>query len=182
MLGKHVDLIIYNFGEYPRLHQNWVSCNFKDEKNTYKTKLFGKGAISFKTQINPTMLYHLVKDKPDIVIGVAFWIQSLYASTIKNFLAYKFIITTDAIFATEKNISSIRKIIRKFICWNTNAVISASQLTTEYLEFLCPNTPVFKSLQTTNINEWNDELMQLPEKILYERSLTYHKIRIFCWV
>lgn len=175
MLGQHIDLIVYNFGEYPRLHQNWSSAKFKNENKNYEMKIFGKGPISFKTQLNPSMLYHLMKDKPDIVISVAFWIPSLYASIIKKMLGFKFLIITDAIIETEKNISRLKKVIRKLICSNTDGLISASQLTTQYLGLLCSNIPIYSSLQTIDVREWNNEITKLENKDFLREELQLPK-------
>jgi len=105
ILGKYADVIVYSFGEYPRLHQHWTIHEMKKKATNYKIKVFGKGAISFKTQMNPSFLNELRIDKPDFVISVAFWFPSLYSSLFKKVLGYKFLITTDAIVETEKNIS-----------------------------------------------------------------------------
>jgi len=171
LLGKYVDLTVYNFGEYPRLHQGWKSVNFVNEKNSYKIKFFGKGAISLKTQLNPSMLWHLAKDKPDVVISVAFWIPSLYASLVKKILGFKFLIKTDAITATDKSISRSRYRIRKIICKNTDAFISASDLTSEYLKILCPKVPIELSLQTIDIEEWLNNIDTLPNKNILRKEL-----------
>ena len=164
LLGKYVDLTVYNFGAYPKLHQTWKSADFISEDNNYKLKIFGNGIIDMKTQLNPKVLLNLFRDKPDVVISVAFWIPSLYASLLKNILNFKFIIKTDAINATDKNISNLRYKIRKIICKNTDAFISASDLSSEYLQNLCSNVAVKKSLQTIDIQEWRANVEKLPNK------------------
>jgi len=172
LLGKYVKLKVYHFGEYPRLHTSWKIYDFKDKAENYNIKVFGKGAISFKTQVNPSWIQELINDKPDFVISVAFWIPSLYASLLKNIFGYKFIISTDAICETEKNLSSFRKNIRKVICKNTDGFISASDLTTEYLESLCPNVVIEKSLQTIDVNQWNKNLNNLSTKEILRKELS----------
>ncbi|HFD11066.1 MAG TPA: hypothetical protein ENJ32_01145, partial [Crenotrichaceae bacterium] len=171
LLGEKVELIVYNYGEYPRLHQHWTIHDFQRKKRSYTIKVFGKGAINYKTQLNPMLFYHLLHDKPDIVISVAFWIPSLYASLMKSILGYKFIISTDAIIETEKNISKIRKLIRKLICKNTDSFIAASDLTSKYLYSLCPDISVNKSLQAIDLTSWRERIEQLPEKGILRTEL-----------
>ncbi len=178
ILGKHVDLVVYNFGEYPRLHKNWTSNKFRNENTSYKMKIFGKGPLSFKTQVNPSMLVHLIKDQPDVVISVAFWIPSFYASIMRNILGFKFLIKTDAISATDDNISKIKKFIRKIICKNTDIVISASPLTTQYLKSLCKNISIRQSLQTIDVDDWNHEINKLPDKTILRDELNLQKDKI----
>jgi glycosyltransferase involved in cell wall biosynthesis len=155
LLGKEVDLIVYNYGEHPRLHPTWTVDKYKNKN--YTIKVFGKGAISLRVQLDPRVLIHLIKDKPDVVISVAFWLPSLFASLLKRILGYKLLISTDAIHATETNISKIKQRIRKVISNNTDAYISASSLTTMYLHELYPKVPTFKSLQVIDIVNWCEE-------------------------
>jgi glycosyltransferase involved in cell wall biosynthesis len=170
LLGQKVDLTVYSFGEFPGLHNNWSVHDFISKDNTYKLNIIkgntdlSKGAVSYKTQMNPLFLKKLIQDKPDVVISVAFWMPSLYVSILKNILGYKFLIITDAISETEKNISTFRKTIRKIICQNTDSFISASDLTSEYLHSLCPHIPIKYSLQTIDVTVWNNEINQLKEK------------------
>lgn len=164
LLGKHIELTIYNFGEYPRLHPSWNIHELKKEATNYNIKVFGKGPISFKTQINPSWIKDLMNDKPDYVISVAFWIPSLYASLLKKIFGYKFLISTDAIQETEKNISKPKKYIRRLICKNTDSFISASSLTSKYLVSLCPKIDIKESLQTIDLNEWNKGFTELSAK------------------
>ena len=171
ILGKYAKVIVYNFGEYPRLHQHWNIHKIKQKATNYKIKVFGKGAISFKTQVNPSFIKELISDKPDFVISVAFWFPSLYASLFKKVLRYKFLITTDAIIETEKNISYSKHKIRELICKNTDMFISASTLTTEYLSTLCSTVKIKDSLQTIYTIEWKKNFNQLSAKKYYEKNL-----------
>lgn len=171
LLGQYVDLTVYNFGEYPRLHENWSIYNFQKQVKNYEIKIFGSGPISYRTQIDPRFILELKKDKPEIVISVAFWFPSLYASLLKKIFGYTFLISTDAILETEKNISKTRKFIRRIICRNTDAFISASNLTSEYLSYLYPNIDIKFSLQTIDVNTWTRALNSLPRKRLLRDEL-----------
>jgi len=175
LLGKFVDLVVYNFGAYPKLHTTWKSSSFDSKENSYKMRFFGKGAIDLKTQSNPLLFAYLLKDRPDVVISVAFWIPSLYASLVKNILNFKFVIKTDAIDATDKNISNFRYKMRKLICKNTDTFISASDLTTEYLKNLCSKVRVDKSLQTIDIGEWKSSIEKLSDKASLREELEIHQ-------
>lgn len=160
LLGKTVDLTVYNFGEHPRLHPSW-SVHAYNNKN-YKIKVFGSGAISLKKQINPSFLYHLQVDKPDIVISVAFWVPSLYASIFKGLLGFKLIVSTDAISSTEEGIPKLKQLMRRFICSRVDGFISASSLTYKYLESLSPNVSNYISLQTIDTSGWRKKMSTLP--------------------
>lgn len=177
-LGKHIELIVYNFGEYPRLHPEWKSRNFSDKNNNYKIRFFGKGPVGFKTQGNPSMLFYLAKDRPDVVVSVAFWIPSLYASLMKKILGFKFLIKTDATASTDEPLPKVKYMMRKLVCKNTDMFISASNLTTDYLRSLCPSVPVEKSLQTVDIEEWINEVDSLPEKTKLRDELGIPKDKV----
>ena len=177
LLGQKVDLTVYSFGKKPGLHK-W---QIESKGQNYNLKIIDgytdlkKYAVSYKAQLKLDWIKDILKDRPDIVISVAFWMPSLYASIMKKFLGYKFLIITDAIFETEKNISISRKIIRKIICYNVDAMISASNLTTRYLHSLCNYTTVYQSLQTIDINNWNKKLNNLPEKYFLRNELNLPK-------
>jgi glycosyltransferase involved in cell wall biosynthesis len=181
LLGKHVELTVYNFGEYPRLHKHWSIHEIKKEATNYKIKVFGKGPISFKTQVNPSFIKDLILDKPDFVISVAFWIPSLYASLLKRLFGYKFLISTDAIEATEVNISGNKKRLREFISQNVDTFISASALTSRYLHSLSPQTKIKESLQTIDTTSWNLDFEKLAtkEKLREELNLPLDKTILF---
>lgn len=164
ILSKHAEIVVYSFGEYPRLHQHWTVHEMKNKATNYNIKIFGKGPVTLKTQLNPKVIRELIFDKPDIVISVAFWFPSLYASLFKKLLGYKFLITTDAIVETEKNISNSKNKIRQLICKNTDMFLSASSLTTEYLSMFCSNTKIKDSLQTIDTIEWKKEFNNLSSK------------------
>ena len=170
-LGKYVELIVYCFGEHPRLHPNWLSSNYKKEAKNYEIRLLKKGISTFKNQFNFKAIYGLIKEKPDIVISIAFWIPSLYSSILKYILNFKFIIVTDAIYETDKHISKLKFLMRKFICNNSDTIISASDLTTEYIKILNSKSIIKKSLQTIDLKTWKLELSKLPEKIILKKDL-----------
>ena len=175
ILGKHAEVVVYNFGEYPRLHQHWNIHEIKKTATNYEIKVFGKGAISFKTKINPSFLKELTVDKPDFVISVAFWIPSLYASLFKKLLGYKFLITTDATVKTDSNIPFVKKCIRTIISKNTDFFISASFLTTEYLSNLFSHAQIKNSLQTIDVTGWRKEFNSLEEKEELRKEFNFSK-------
>lgn len=161
LLGEKLDLIVYHFGEYPILHQNWSVNTFKKEATNYQIKVFGRGPITFKITANPKFLVELKKDKPSYVISIAFGLPSLYASVCKKLLHYKFLISTDAIPFTDDNLSLSRKVMRKLIAKNSNAFIAASSLTEEYLRSLNSSILIKQSLQTIDIRDWTRSLNSL---------------------
>ena len=171
ILGKYAEVVVYSFGEYPKLHQHWSVHEMKKKAINYNIKIFGKGRVTLKTQLNPMAIRELIIDKPDIVISVAFWFPSLYASLFKKLLGYKFLITTDAIIETEKNISYTKHKIRELICKNTDMFISASTLTTEYLSTLCSTVKIKDSLQTIDTIEWKKNFNQLSAKKILRKEL-----------
>jgi len=164
MLGELAEVILYSFGEYPLLHKSWNVHEMKKSATNYKIKLFGSGSESFKNQMNPLVFKELIIDKPDFVISMAFWIPSLYGSLLKKMFGFKFLITTDAIVETEKNISSTRKRLREKICKHTDMFISASSLSTKYLNTLCSSIKITESLQTIDTLEWKKDFDSLSQK------------------
>ena len=171
LLGQMCELVVYQFGEHPQHHTHWTSEAIRKDKLTYQLKIYGKGAVSLKTQLNPTAFLDLRKEKADIVLSIAFWIPSLYASFLRKILGFKFIVLTDMIAATENKLSTPKRIIRKLISKRTNLFIAASNLTAEYLSSLYPNTKIALSLQTINVKKWREELNRLADKTSLRKEL-----------
>jgi glycosyltransferase involved in cell wall biosynthesis len=176
LLAKEVDLMVVNIGEYPMLHMKWKSEHFLQEAD-YLLKIYGRGALSIKNQLNMKWIKNLIYFKPDIVLSIAFWIPSLYAAILKRLFNYKLIIVTDANDETDKNLSSLKKFIRKIICKNTDAVISASPMSTNYLKKIC-KTNIYESYQTIDMEEWIREIELLPNKNLLREKLNLPKEKI----
>ena len=171
ILGRSIDLIVYQFGTHPLHHKHWTVDKFLSEDRNYEIKIFGSGPVTFSLQANPAFLKALKDDKPDIVVSIAFWLPSLYASLFKHILGYKFLVSTDAICETEKNLSFMKRQIRNIICKNSDALISASDLTTEYLKQLDSNAEIFQSYQTINTKVWTKEIEVLSSKDLLRKEL-----------
>lgn len=164
LLGRYTDLIVYQFGEHPVHHTKWISVKIRQGKVYYKLKIFGKGAVSFTSLLNPSFVVGIVRERPDMVLSIAFWMPSFYVSVLKAFLSYKIIILTNMISATETHVSKSKQILRKFIGNQTDAFISASELTTEYLSLHFLKTEIYLSLQTINVKIWNENFNQLSNK------------------
>tara|TARA_B110000902_G_C14259669_1_gene569315 strand:- start:781 stop:1884 length:1104 start_codon:yes stop_codon:yes gene_type:complete len=179
ILGEKCELIVYQFGEHPVHHTQWTDKEIREDNINYKLKVYGKGAVSLVTQINPSFIIELIKEKPSLVLSIAFWIPSFYASLLKKIIGFKFVILTNTISATENDLSYSKNIFRKLIAWNTDVFIAASQLTKEYLTELYPKNEIIQSVQTINVKKWNKEISQLPNKNLLREELNlpqYKKI------
>lgn len=158
LLGRKADVTVWQFGEYPSDHPHWDYSSLKKLNTTINFKIIGKGSDSLKNQLYVfRYTIEIKKLNPDIVLSIAFWIPSLYSSLLKHILKFKLIILTNAIFETEKNASSFRKIIRKIISINTDAFISASNLTSKFIKTINNNANVFLSVQTTDVSQWRKE-------------------------
>ncbi len=174
ILGKYVELTIYCFGEYPRLHKSWSIDKFENSENSYKLRKYGKGAISLKTQLNPLFIKDLIKDKPDFVISIAFWIPSFYSALLKNILKFKFLILTDAINETEKNISFGKSILRKILFKRTDLFLAATELTRKFLK---QNNAESKLLfQSINIGNWIKQYDKLDDKENLKKELNLESL------
>jgi len=170
-LGKYVELVVYCFGEHPMFHKDWLAKEFQNEAKNYKIVIIHKGITSFKKQFNFQAFMGLIKEKPDVVMSVAFWIPSVYSSLLRKILNFKFIIMTDAITITEQNIKKSKLQLRKLICDNSDVVIAASDLTTQYIHILSNKVSVKKSLQTIDISYWKTSLKQIEEKVELQQIL-----------
>jgi len=170
-LGKYVELVVYCFGEHPMFHKDWLVKEFQNEAKNYKIVIVHKGITSFKKQFNFQAFMGLIKEKPDIVISVAFWIPSVYSSLLRKILNFKFIIMTDAITITEQSIKKSKLQLRKLICDNTDVVIAASDLTIQYIQTLSSKVVIKKSLQTVDINYWKKSLIQIDDKDKLRKAL-----------
>ena len=125
-----------------------------------------------------SFLFKVKKEKPDIIISVAFWFPSLYMAIFKSIFKSKLYILTDAIKQTEKNNSTIRNGLRRFIAKHINGFIAGSNLTVSYLQELFPKTKILKSLQTIDVNEWKDDINTLPTKPELRKELGYSDDKI----
>ncbi len=177
-LGKYVELVVYSFGNHPKLHKNWLASSYQKEAKNYKIIILGNGPTTFQMQFNLKAFLSLIKEKPDIVMSVAFWIPSLYSSLLRKIFNFKFIIITDAISITEKDISKLKILLRKFICTNTDVIISASDLTTEYIKTLSDKVLIRKSLQTVDVSAWLSKLNELADKNQLKEELNLPRDKI----
>ena len=142
-------------------------------------KVLGSGSDSLKNQLHIFKHYRELKElNPDIVLSIAFWIPSLYISLIKKKFNFKFFILTNAIKETEKNNSKLRNLIRKIICKNTDAFISASNLTSEFINTLDKNAKIHLSIQTSDITSWKKEFDRLEEKDYLKKELLIDENKI----
>lgn len=179
LLGKTVDLTIWQFGEYPSDHPNWTYDNLKYLNTNMKFKIIGKRSDSIKNQLYILKYLKALKDlNPDIVVSIAFWIPSLLISILNKTFSFKFIILTNAIDETEKNSSSFRKYIRKQIVKNTNHFISASNLTSEFIKTIDQNASISLSIQTTDVNEWHNEFSKLESKVELKEKFLIDKSKV----
>ncbi|GAA3619038.1 glycosyltransferase family 4 protein [Flavivirga jejuensis] len=180
-LGKHLELVVYSFGNQPGLHSQWKVENFIDDNMTYNLKIIkGKTnlkrfAVSYRTQLNPSFLFQIKKENPDIVVSVAFWFPSLYIAFFKSFFKCKLLILTDAIKQTETNNSVIRNTLRNFIARKTTAFIASSDLTVTYLKERFPNVDIKKSVQTIDVIEWKNSIEKLESKSKLKEALGFSK-------
>ena len=176
-LGKHIDLVVYSLGEQPRLHDDWKVQEYVQSNTTYTLHVIkGKTdrkrfSVSYSLQFDPSLIHKLVKEKPDIVISVAFWIPSVYIALMKRFCNYRFFLITDAIAETEKNISSFRNKIRKFILNKVDSLFAGSKLTTEYIKTINSDVRIIESVQTIDLVGWTTEIEQLPSKDILRKQL-----------
>tara|TARA_B100000795_G_C22774562_1_gene429402 strand:+ start:37 stop:1146 length:1110 start_codon:yes stop_codon:yes gene_type:complete len=163
-LGEYVDLTIFQFGEHPVHHKHWHSDNLKGLARNFQLKVFGKGPVTFKNVLF-SLKFKEVKDlSPDIVLSIAFWLPSLYFSLLSIIMKFKFVILTNAIIETEKNNSVIKHLFRKIICKNTIFIVSASELTNDYLERLVEQDKIRLSVQTIDIDCWRNDILSLKTK------------------
>lgn len=164
MLAEKVNLTVFQIGEHPEFHTKWTNENIRKGDINYKLKIFSKGKVTLKNSLNPNFLFHLLKEKPDVVLSIAFWIPSFYLAYFKYILNYKFVILTNMIEATEKNISSKKQLFRNLINRNVDHFISASNLTSNYLRKLYPLKSIILSTQTMNVSEWKKEISKIENK------------------
>ncbi|NQX84859.1 MAG: glycosyltransferase [Flavobacteriaceae bacterium] len=176
-LGKHIDLVVYSFGNYPGYHATWKVKDYISPSNNYSLKVLEGNtdlkrlAVSYKLQLNPSFLKYLHKEYPQIVISVAFWVPSLYVAVFKHFYKCKLLILTDAISVTESQISTFKKLLRFFISRRADAFVSGSDLTTQYLQTITKGKAIFKSTQTIDSVSWSKDLKTLESKSHLRKAL-----------
>jgi glycosyltransferase involved in cell wall biosynthesis len=163
-LGNLVDLMVVQFGEYPSDHVNWTSESLNYRRKSFSLVIIGKGSDSFRNQLYLSFLTYIRNFKPDVVLSIAFWIPSILIALLKETLRCKFIILTNAISATEKDTSYLRKVLRQITLRKTDCVISASNLSTDFLNSIANNLSITLSKQTIDINQWQKDIDSLPDK------------------
>ena len=171
LLAQKVELIVYQICEHPVHHTSWTSNEIRNDKLYYRLKIFSHGSVTTLKTLNPSFIFDIIKEKPDIVISIAFWMPSLYISFLKKIYNFKYIILTNAISQTEINISKNKIFIRKLIAKNVDFFISASNLTTKYLNSSFPKNKVVLSMQTTDIESWIKNLEAIENKITLRQKL-----------
>lgn len=171
LLAQKIDLVVYQFGEHPVYHTTWTDEKIRQGKIHYKLKIFGKGSLSFFNLLNPSFIFDIIKEKPDIVLSIAFWVPSLYAAILKAFIGFKLVILTNMIDATETNITKLKNYIRGFIGVKTDIFISASNLTTEYLQTKFPQNKIILSVQTIDVYDWIEQYNTIESKIELKKKL-----------
>jgi glycosyltransferase involved in cell wall biosynthesis len=174
-LGKNINLVIFQFGEYPNDHPTWSAKKLANKKKFFKLKIFGTGSDSFRNQLYAFKIKEIISIKPDIVLSIAFWLPSFYYSILSKFCNFKFLILTNAIPASESNNSFMRTLYRKIICINSDALISASNLTTKYLNSLSISTKQYLSIQTIDTDIWQNQLLELDNKSQLREELKLPK-------
>lgn len=169
-LGKKMDLVVYSFGNFPRLHSNWKVEDFLSKSNSYDLKII-KGnhdekrqRLSLSTQLNPSFVQKVRQEQPDVLISIAFWMPSFYMAVLKHWFKCKLMIITDATQKTESKVKGIKHIIRRHIAKKTDTFIAASDLTKAYLEHEFPKVNVEMSLQTIDIEAWSKRIKKLASK------------------
>ncbi|NGY37404.1 glycosyltransferase family 4 protein [Flavobacterium sp. XN-5] len=170
-LGSLVDLIVLQFGEYPSDHVDWTAESLTYKRKSFELVVIGNGSDSFRNQLNFSFLTHIRKFKPDIVLSIAFWIPSILIALLKRTLKCKFIILTNAILATEKDTSYLRKLLRQITLQKTDCVISASQLSTDFLNSINKNLNIRLSKQTIDVFQWTKDINSIPDKKQLRKTL-----------
>jgi glycosyltransferase involved in cell wall biosynthesis len=174
-LGRHVDLTVIQFGEFPSDHPNWTSSSLQNLAKKFSFKVVGKGSDSLKNQLH-IFSFKLFKElKPDIVLSIAFWLPSFISSLCKYLFKFKLIILTNAVPETEKSNSFLRNMYRRLLCANTDCFISATNLTTLYLRSLSDKIEINLSVQTINMNDWREDILSLPAKCEIRDELSLPK-------
>jgi glycosyltransferase involved in cell wall biosynthesis len=172
LLGRSMDLTVYQFGLSPKDHISWSAESLKHIKKNFKMKLFGGQTDSLTSQLDLRFLNELKKDDPDIILSVAFWVPSLISAVIKEVFKFKLIIVTDAIHATDSMRFNIRYVFRRVISDKADKLIAASPLTKLYLyKFANPNK-IELSMATIDTLSWRREIVDLPNKICLRKKLS----------
>ena len=171
-LAKKIDLVVFQIGEHPQHHTSWDNDTVRKGDIFYKLKIFSSGPVTTLKTLNPLFIKEVIKENPDIVMSVAFWIPSLYISILRKITkGFKFIILTNAIPQTESDVKGMKKYIRQLIAQNVDLFISASELTTEYLQSTFPNKDILVSTQTMNVLEWQKNLNALNSKEFLRKKM-----------
>lgn len=174
-LCKYCDLHIICFGDHPRYHSDWKSSDFIRNDSNYKLIIIEGISASYKLQFSTKYIKHIIKEKPDIVMSVAFWLPSLFSSFLKYFLRFKFCIITDATSFSDSGISGFKKLLRKIIVRNSDVLLSGSEFTTQYLKTLTKQeSKIKKSFQTIDVTEWNRIYDDLPTKEVLRAKLNFN--------
>ena len=172
LFNKLCKLRVICFGNNPGLHTTWKAKEYLSDNNNYELEIIegqtnlDRLAVSYRKQFSLITVKKIITYKPDVVISVAFWVPSLYASLTRMFLRHKLLIITDAISKSEENISFIKKRLRRFIFRNSDKVLAGSKLTEEYLKSITKNNfdKIVPSYQTIDVLDWIKTFSLLEDK------------------
>ena len=171
-LGKHVDLTVFQYGDYPNNHPSWSYENLKHLNSNFTLQKIGSGKESFSNQFNIYQFKQFLRVKPDVIISIAFWLPSLVFSILKYIYKYKFCILTNATIISEKTRSKgLRVYYRKTLSFFTDVFISASPHTTKYLLSLRKQSKITLSIQGIGLKDWRNVFDKLSSKKDLRREL-----------
>ncbi len=174
LLGKCVDLKVISLGEYPRYHPEWHVNNLKHQVKHFDLISIGAGYITTKKSLNPLFIKEIIKNRPDIVISIAFWFPGLCALLLKKLFKFRLLILTDATIATEHSIKFINRKYREMLLLLSDGCIASSPDTLDYLRTLLPVNrwdKIHLSRQTVNVTKWIDIANNLGDKKLLRTKL-----------
>jgi len=119
-------------------------------------------------RLNPSLVWYLMKEKPDVLIIGGFSFASLISVVIKKAINCKIVLWFEGTQYTEKNISKFRNKVRRFISQRVDSIIVASELSKQYLKtnLLNDHNPIFFTAYNNVDNEhFSNSIIHFREKM-----------------
>lgn len=171
-LGLHCQLTVYVFGDFPKVHRNWkLKRIYQSEGRNFRLRQLGQGHYPRAQIFLPRFLVLIRRDRPDVVLSVAFAPYSWYAACCRKIFSYKFLIYTDANAFSEQKISRSRLWYRRQLLQRVDGAIACSALTSEYLRQLDNRVPIQLSNYAVDVGSWRRRLQELSDQKAIRQQL-----------
>lgn len=160
-LGKHCQLSVIVLGDRFRDHPEW-STRELCRAGRFSLLGIGRGFYRWYLGFHPKLFRHLLKERPDVVVSVAFRPYSFLALLYRFVLRYKFMICADTTAHSDRWAGRLRTWSRSLLTRFSDAVLAYSESAGEYFRSLYSRCRCFLCHYSLSKEKWEEGLAELP--------------------